>query len=206
MHAGSGGGITAEFVSGVAIDEGIVTFHPSCMSSPARGMGGRFANMDHRATSNHVMDLGVDVNCRNEAPSISDESCRNQQRWELVECSTGEHRRVNTCDKVRIPTDDSGDVVGLRIVFQNAIRDIVGRVLDVNVVNFQDHPRVAMDIINQDLQRQFYIDPPLRPRYVREYLMNSLCTSRYRWRKHWKKTGTQHPHCLERRYPALVVY
>jgi hypothetical protein len=94
----------------------------------------------------------------------------------------------------------------LRTVFHNAIRDIAGRVLDVSVVNFQDHPRIALDIINHDLKRQFYMDLVLRLGYVRDYLMNSLCTSRYRWRKHWNNTGKHHPHYPERRFPALVAY
>jgi hypothetical protein len=93
--------------------------------------------------------------------------------------------------------NERGQITRLKTVFHNAIRNIVGRVLDVRVPNFDDHLCIALDIINFNLGKQFYTDPPLRLGYVWEYLMNSLCTSRYRWRKHWKKTGHRHPHCLE---------
>ena len=69
-----------------------------------------------------------------------------------------------------MPIDEKGDIIRLRTVFHNTIQNIAGRVLDISIVNFQEHPKVAMDIINHDLKKQFFTDPPLRAWYRRENL------------------------------------
>jgi hypothetical protein len=108
--------------------------------------------------------------------------------------------------KTHIPTDMNGDITALKLVFHRAVRDIAGRVLDLSVVNFQDHPSICLNYINHDLAKHFVFNPPLRQNYVVEYLKESVSNSRYRWRCYWKQHGTRHPTCPVKRYPALVTY
>jgi hypothetical protein len=105
-----------------------------------------------------------------------------------------------------IRTDMNGDITALKSVFHRAIRNIAGRVLDLSIVNFNEHPSIYLNYINHDLSKQFVFNPPLKQNYVVEYLKVSISNSRYRWRSFWEKYGRKHPNCPEKRYPALVKY
>jgi hypothetical protein len=190
MQPGGGGRTAVHFAGAVAENDGTAGFHPSLRASPAWGLGGRFTSTDRGGPQNYV-DNGDAKESGREGASNRRENRRNQQRRQLADYM--QQRRVQSGDKIHIPTDEEGDVRGLRTIFHNAIQDVAGHVLDISAVNFQEHPRVAMDIIEHDLRRQLYTDLPLCGGYIRKYLMNSLCTSRYRWRKHWKRIGQCHP-------------
>jgi hypothetical protein len=108
--------------------------------------------------------------------------------------------------KTQIPTDANGEITALKSVFHRAIRDIAGRVLDLSVMNFNEHPAICLNYINHDLSKQFVFNPALRPNYVVDYLKESISNSRYRWRWYWKKNGAKHPMCPMKRYAELVTY
>jgi hypothetical protein len=77
---------------------------------------------------------------------------------------------------------------------------IAGRVLDLSVISFSEHPNICFNYINHDLAQQFIFNPPLRQNYVVKYLKESISNSRYRWRCYWKKHGKEHPFCPKKRY------
>jgi hypothetical protein len=129
---------------------------------------------------------------------------RQLQRRELAEYFHG--RRFLNNKRGLVRTDANGEPLSLKKVLNSAIRDIAGRVLDVSVIQFSEHPAMCFELINHDIHRQFEFDPPLRENYVKEFLQTSLSAARCQWRKHWKKTGQRHENCPERRFPALVAY
>lgn len=129
---------------------------------------------------------------------------RRDQRRELTDYM--QHRRHSSTERHTIRTDKNGEPLVLKQVLNNAIRDIAGRVLDVSIIHFSEHPLFCFELIQHDLDRQFFFEPPLRENYVKDFLQSALGTARCQWRKHWKKTGLRHKNCPERRFPALVSY
>ena len=107
--------------------------------------------------------------------------------------------------KTHIPTDAEGNVTALRSVLNRTIRGIVGRILDVSLKEFRQHPSSSFILIEHDIHNQFSFDPPLKSGYIKDYLQDALSWTRYQWRSHWTKTKERHPQCPIKRYPAVVA-
>ena len=105
----------------------------------------------------------------------------------------------------RIPTDANGNVTSLKSILNRAIRDTAGRVSDVSLKEFNQHPPSAFQLIEHDIHASFSVDPPLRQDYIKSYLQEALSWTRYQWKKYWIKNKTRHPNCPIKRYPALVA-
>lgn len=86
--------------------------------------------------------------------------------------------------KTIIPSDGARHIMALKTEVHRAIRDMGGRLLDVSLVNFGNHPESTIECIKHDIDRQFLFEPSLPLSYVFDYLADSLRTTRYKWRKH----------------------
>jgi hypothetical protein len=101
-----------------------LAFHPSCRPTTPRGAGGRFTAANTVGRRMSSQSAVHDSDAVSNAKSSGREGRRNLQRRQFAEYM--QHRRVDSGQKTRIPTDENRDVVGLRTVFHNAIRDIAG--------------------------------------------------------------------------------
>ena len=64
---------------------------------------------------------------------------------------------------------------------------IVGRILDLSMVNFNNHCKGLFDVIKHNIARQFEFYPELlKITYVRHYLRESIRVTRYMWQKFGK--------------------
>jgi hypothetical protein len=138
------------------------------------------------------------------SPAVYSSGRKAFQRKHLADYMQSQKSREER--KTHIPTNANGDITALKSVFHRAVRDIAGRVLDLSIVNFNDHPSICLNYIHHDLSKQFVFNPPLRENYVAEYLKESISNSRYRWRCYWKRQNRRHPNCPVKRYPQLVKY
>ncbi|KAG0596363.1 hypothetical protein M758_UG246800 [Ceratodon purpureus] len=76
---------------------------------------------------------------------------RNFQRRQRNEYVRNQRGQNGPDAKTHIPTDESGNVTGLKSVLHRAIRDVGGRVLDVSVKEFNQHPSMAFQLIEHDI-------------------------------------------------------
>ncbi|KAG0555811.1 hypothetical protein KC19_3G144200, partial [Ceratodon purpureus] len=137
--------------------------------------------------------------------TVSPNHRRNAQRRERNEYNRNQRGQNGPDAKTVIPTDASGDVIGLKSVLHRAIREIAGRVLDVSVREFNQHSPMAFQLIELDVHSKFTFDPPLREGYIKTYLQEALSWSRYQWRKHWILKKERHPQCPIKRYSTFVA-
>lgn len=94
-----------------------------------------------------------------------------------------------------IACTESGEIPkDVRPFVHTQFRATARRFLKLSVIHFRDHPDSDMKVIQEDLDRRFVFNPPLRTGYVMGYIENSLRTARYLWRKHWVKTGRGEKH------------
>ena len=135
----------------------------------------------------------------------SENDRRNYLRRQRTEYIRNQRNFNGEGNRTHIPTDALGNVIALKTVLNRSIRDIAGKVLDVNVKEFAHHPAMSFEVIEHDLHRQYTFNPPLQKGYVREYLQEALSWTRYQWRCYWRKHGGRHPQCPAKRFPALVA-
>lgn len=133
-------------------------------------------------------------------------SKRAEQRRVRSEYMRAQRAGSEAAGRTHIPTNSEGKVTALKTVLNRSIRDIAGRVLDLSVIHFNEHPEMGFQLIEHDIDRHFYFDPPLKVGYIRKYLMESLAASRYQWQQYWKMHGKCHPNCPPKRFPALLSY
>ena len=130
---------------------------------------------------------------------------RNFMRRQRMEYLRNQRGQGGPGQRTHVLTDPSGNVTALKTVLNRAIRDIVGRVLDVSLKEFNHHPSMAFELIDHDIHSQFSFDPPLRAGYIKLYLQDALSWTQNQWRSYWKKNGSRHPQCPAKRYSSLVA-
>jgi hypothetical protein len=110
-------------------------------------------------------------------------------------------------DRIHIPTNGEGQIIAKKSVFHRACRQTASVCLDVTIRDFQKHLQSRRwALLLNELEKEFYFNPPLPKDYVENYLKGALKTARSEWWKHWKKYGTQHRTCLDHRYATFVAF
>ena len=79
-----------------------------------------------------------------------------RQRTEFLRNSRNMDARGS---KTVVTTDAQGNVLALRSVLNRAIREIAGRVSDVSLKEFRQHPPMAFQLIEHDIHSQFSFEP-----------------------------------------------
>ena len=187
---------------------------PSFMNPPPR-----FADVDVQAVSTPVANSSAHLNGSRVldlalspaaaytlgAGDGSPNDSRNYMLRQRAEYLRNQRQMGGTYTKTHILTDIAGNVTALKTVLNRSIRDIAGRVLDVIIKEFGQHPQVAFELIDHNINNRFTFDPPFKEGYIKNYLQDALSWSRYQWRSHWKRTWERHPQCPPKRFPTLVA-
>ncbi len=90
---------------------------------------------------------------------------------------------------VKIPIDETGEIVNGRTYWQQKVQDVAYSHLDVFVCNFKHHTPKQQEAIHADLVKLFFIDPPLKLGNVEKYLQKHLSFTMQIWKQLWKVQG-----------------
>jgi hypothetical protein len=136
------------------------------------------------------------------------EAVRKQESRRLhgpqVKESLAENRDLRIC----IRTDEAGNITGLKAKWQNVVKDIAYRILDLIIRHWDRHPQHQKEEIYRQVETKFIYDPPLQDGYTEKYLRHHLTSARRKWKEHWliHADGNRHPNCPPRVWEVLIRY
>ncbi len=97
-----------------------------------------------------------------------------EQYHKEVKESLAENRDI----RVHIPTDAAGNIIGLKAKWQNVVKDIAYRILDLRIRHWHRHPQEQKDEIYRQVEAHFIYNPsPLQDGYTEKYLRNHLSSA-----------------------------
>jgi hypothetical protein len=111
--------------------------------------------------------------------------------------------------RVHIPTDAPGNIIGLKAKWQNVVKDIAYRILDLRIRHWHRHPQEQKDEIYRQVEAHFIYNPsPLQDGYIEKYLRDHLSSARRKWKEHWLMHGdsNRHPDCPLIVWPKMIQY
>jgi hypothetical protein len=119
-----------------------------------------------------------------------------------VKESLAENRDLRIC----IPTDEAGNITGLKAKWQNVVEDIAYRILDLIIRHWDRHPQHQKEEIYRQVGTKFIYDPSLQDGYTEKYLRDHLTSARRKWKEHWliHGDGNRHPNCPPRVWEVLI--
>ena len=92
--------------------------------------------------------------------------------------------------RVRCDTNEIGEICGLKVKFEDAVKSIAYSILDLNARSFACHSRKSIKYVDTEARKQFEFHPyPLREGYTERYLREHLKQTRNKWKSWWLEYG-----------------
>jgi hypothetical protein len=110
--------------------------------------------------------------------------------------------------RVRILIDATSNIIGLKVKWQNVVKDIAYQILDLRIRHWDQHPQEQKDEIYRQVEAHFIYNPPLQDGYIEKYLKNHLILARRKWKEHWLMHGdsNRHPNCPPKVWLKMIQY
>ncbi len=96
-----------------------------------------------------------------------------EQYHKEVKESLVENRDIH----VHIPIDATCNIIGLKAKWQNVVKDIVYRIVDLKIQHWDRHPQEYKDEIYTQVEAHFIYNPPLQDGYIEKYLRDHLTST-----------------------------
>lgn len=184
-----------------------VTSHPGGLPIPATTTN---VTLSHVLGANMASSSGLedaDVVAKKKDLHIT-------QRWEsqkqqcIFQKEVRESVVAGCTPKVRIPTNASGEVIGLKGVWQQTVKDVSYWYLDLTIQQFQLHTQKQWDAIYAKLAKQFWYDPPLEPKVLETYMREHFSSYWRTLRRLWEAQGddARPENCPTKMWNANVHY